>query len=227
MIKTTGSAFTNFVRDEYTTLAEVNDRIFSTSIDLTYTFAPISIPRPADGEGKIFDAPFTGDAAKGTPWDGDALAAATREITLEVFALDESASVQVCLRCKPPLLTLTLLFCVRVQATLHKMGQRIIAENKHITTVTYKLPNVHYVPVDMKYIGVDNISPYVLPPYWYSDNLTPTLTCPVLRRRCSSRSRRRGMIPCQRSDVFGCVSDQGRTVVSSLPPSRGSRVARS
>ncbi|KAI0808062.1 uricase [Fomes fomentarius] len=138
VIKTTGSAFTNFLRDEYTTLAEVDDRIFSTSIDLTYTFAPISIPRPADGEGKVFDAPFTGDAAKGTPWDGDALAAATREITLEVFALDESASVQ---------------------ATLHKMGQRIIAENKHITTVTYKLPNVHYVPVDMKYIGVDNISP--------------------------------------------------------------------
>ena len=55
----------------------------------------ISIPKPADGEGKVFEAPLSGDAAKGTPWDGDALAAATRDITLEVFALDESASVQV------------------------------------------------------------------------------------------------------------------------------------
>ena len=49
----------------------------------------------------------------------------------------------------------------RIQATLHKMGQRIIAENPHITSLTYKLPNVHYVPVDMKYIGLDNISPCV------------------------------------------------------------------
>lgn len=95
VIKTTGSGFQSFVRDEYTTLVEVDDRIFATSIDLTYTFAPISIPRPADGEGKVFAAPFAGDAAKGTPWDGDALAAALRTITLEVFALDESASVQV------------------------------------------------------------------------------------------------------------------------------------
>lgn len=98
VIKTTGSAFESFVRDEYTTLVEVNDRIFSTSVDLTYTFAPISIPAPADGEGKVFDAPLKGDAAKGTPWDGDALAASAREVTLEVFALDESASVQVCVR---------------------------------------------------------------------------------------------------------------------------------
>ena len=56
VLKTTGSAFESFVRDEYTTLAEVNDRIFSTSIDLTYTFAPLPIPAPADGEGKVFDA---------------------------------------------------------------------------------------------------------------------------------------------------------------------------
>ena len=95
VLKSTGSGFENFVRDEYTTLVEVNDRIFSTSIDLTYTYKPISIPKPADGEGKVFEAPLTGDAAKGTPWDGDALAAATRDITLEVFALDEGASVQV------------------------------------------------------------------------------------------------------------------------------------
>ena len=44
------------------------------------------------------------------------------------------------------------------------MGQRIIAENAQITDVTYKLPNKHYVPVDMKYIGIDNMSPYVLAP---------------------------------------------------------------
>lgn len=41
------------------------------------------------------------------------------------------------------------------------MGQRIIAENPHITNVTYSLPNMHFVPVDMKYIGIDNLTPCV------------------------------------------------------------------
>ena len=96
MLKTTGSAFESFVRDEYTTLVEVNDRIFSTSIDLSYKFAPLRIPAPADGEGKVFDLALTPEQAKGTAWDGDAVSAAARGITLEVFAIDESASVQVC-----------------------------------------------------------------------------------------------------------------------------------
>lgn len=141
VLKTTGSAFESFVRDEYTTLVEVDDRIFSTSIDLTYKYAPLPIPVPADGEGKVFDYAPTAEAAKGTAWDGDAVAAVARDITLEVFALDESASVQ---------------------ATLYKMAQRIITEQQHVLSVTYKLPNKHYVPVDMKYIGIDNMSPYVL-----------------------------------------------------------------
>ena len=50
MLKSTGSAFENFVRDEYTTLAEVNDRIFSTSVDLAYTYAPLAVS--GHGEGK-------------------------------------------------------------------------------------------------------------------------------------------------------------------------------
>ncbi|KAI0664326.1 uricase [Cubamyces menziesii] len=138
VLKTTGSAFESFVRDEYTTLVEVNDRIFSTSIDLSYKFAPLRIPAPADGEGKVFDLALTPEQAKGTAWDGDAVSAAARGITLEVFAIDESASVQ---------------------ATLYKMAQRIVAEHAHVQSVTYNLPNKHYVPVDMKYIGVDNMTP--------------------------------------------------------------------
>jgi hypothetical protein len=41
------------------------------------------------------------------------------------------------------------------------MGQRIIAENAGVKEVTYVLPNKHYIPVDMKYIGIDNLTPYV------------------------------------------------------------------
>lgn len=51
--------------------------------------------------------------------------------------------------------------CHCCQATLYKMAQRVLAENAGVETVRYVLPNKHYIPVDMKYIGVDNTTPYV------------------------------------------------------------------
>jgi hypothetical protein len=41
------------------------------------------------------------------------------------------------------------------------MAQRVLAENAGVESVRYELPNKHYIPVDMKYIGVDNTTPYV------------------------------------------------------------------
>lgn len=46
---------------------------------------------------------------------------------------------------------------------MFKMGQRVLAENAGVMEVRYELPNKHYIPVDMKYIGVDNTTPYVVP----------------------------------------------------------------
>ena len=46
------------------------------------------------------------------------------------------------------------------------MGQRVIAENAGVESVTYKLPNKHYIPVDMKYIGVDNTTPLSIIRFW-------------------------------------------------------------
>lgn len=136
VIKTTGSAFENFVRDEFTTLVEVNDRIFSTAVDLEYTFAgPVSISLTPDG--KVVEESLT--KVKGA-LDFDTVAKRAREITLRLFAEDESASVQ---------------------ATLYKMGVAIVEEFKQVEEVRYALPNKHYVPVDMKYINVDNTSPCV------------------------------------------------------------------
>ena len=57
VLKTTESAFTNFVRDKYTTLKEVDDRIFSTSVDLSYTFAPIDLKAPTDAAVEEFVVP--------------------------------------------------------------------------------------------------------------------------------------------------------------------------
>lgn len=99
VLKSTGSAFSGFVRDEYTTLAEVDDRIFSTSIDLVYTFVPVSVPPPTDEKKLEFSVPTGGTVQEGTVWDENVPERA-RKATLETFAKDESASVQV--RCVRP-----------------------------------------------------------------------------------------------------------------------------
>lgn len=51
------------------------------------------------------------------------------------------------------------------QATLYKIAQTILAPasdpSKRISDVRIALPNKHYIPVNMSYIGVDNMTPYV------------------------------------------------------------------
>jgi len=136
VLKSTGSAFENFVRDEYTTLQEVDDRIFSTSVDLRYTYGQVDVQLPRDEKRLVFGVENLIGGVH--PWEDAKVGARSREITLDVFAQDESASVQ---------------------ATLYKMAQRVLAENAGVDTVRYVLPNKHYIPVDMKYIGVDNTTP--------------------------------------------------------------------
>jgi len=136
VLKSTGSAFENFVRDEYTTLQEVDDRIFSTSVDLRYTYGQVDVQLPRDEKRLVFGVENLIGGVH--PWEDAKVGARSREITLNVFAQDESASVQ---------------------ATLYKMAQRVLAENAGVDTVRYVLPNKHYIPVDMKYIGVDNTTP--------------------------------------------------------------------
>jgi len=137
VLKTSGSTFENFVKDEYTTLIPVDDRIFSTSVDLSYVFYPVPLSAPQDEKKLDFVVPKGKDLIGGA-WDGEDVADRARKVTLEIFATDESASVQ---------------------ATLYKMAQKVIAENANIASVTYTLPNKHYIPVDMKYIGIDNLTP--------------------------------------------------------------------
>lgn len=93
VLKSSGSAFEGFVRDEHTTLVDVDDRIFSTSIDLTYTYAPFAVKKTTSLDSPDFLS--AKDSGAGTAWDGDAVAVKARAATLEIFAVDESASVQV------------------------------------------------------------------------------------------------------------------------------------
>ncbi|KAK0723017.1 hypothetical protein B0T26DRAFT_245287 [Lasiosphaeria miniovina] len=78
VLKSTGSAFHSFVRDEYTTLPETWDRILSTDVDCAWAWKPFA------GTAAVLASVERFDQA----WES------ARDITMKTFALDESASVQ-------------------------------------------------------------------------------------------------------------------------------------
>lgn len=78
VLKSTGSAFHGFIRDEYTTLPETWDRILSTDVDATWSWN--TLPSVAAVEQKV--AQF--DKA----WED------ARRITMKTFAEESSPSVQ-------------------------------------------------------------------------------------------------------------------------------------
>ncbi|KAL8790794.1 MAG: hypothetical protein Q9213_000418 [Squamulea squamosa] len=78
VLKSTGSAFHGFSRDEYTTLSEVSDRILSTDVDCGWAWDTFTTLKEVEAAiGKFNEA-----------WND------AREITIGTFAKDESASVQ-------------------------------------------------------------------------------------------------------------------------------------
>ncbi|CAG9993609.1 unnamed protein product [Clonostachys byssicola] len=78
VLKSTGSAFHGFVRDEYTTLPETWDRILSTDVDAGWTWKTFGTHEAVQASVGKFDK----------AWE------AARDITLKRFATDDSASVQ-------------------------------------------------------------------------------------------------------------------------------------
>jgi urate oxidase len=78
VLKSTGSAFHGFVRDEFTTLGETWDRILSTEIDCTWTWKPLPGVAAVQEAVPLFDK----------AWQD------VRHITMKTFAEDDSASVQ-------------------------------------------------------------------------------------------------------------------------------------
>ena len=78
VLKSTGSAFHNFVRDEYTTLPDVYDRILSTDVDCGWAWKRFSgLDQVKSMVPKFEEA-----------WNS------ARNITLKTFATDSSPSVQ-------------------------------------------------------------------------------------------------------------------------------------
>jgi urate oxidase len=78
VLKSTGSAFHGFVRDEFTTLPETWDRILSTDVDCTWNWKQFPTVAAVQNGVERFEK----------AWES------AREIILKLFATDESASVQ-------------------------------------------------------------------------------------------------------------------------------------
>lgn len=78
VLKSTGSAFHGFIRNDFTTLPEVWDRIMSTSVDAGWRWKTFSNVAAVKKDVAKFDVAFT----------------AARDITMKTFAEDESPSVQ-------------------------------------------------------------------------------------------------------------------------------------
>lgn len=110
VLKSTGSAFHGFHRDEFTKLPETWDRILSTEIE-------------AGWQWKLFK-----NAAESAKIDFNGAWKAARDITMKIFAEDNSASVQ---------------------ATMYKMCEKILATVPEIDAVNYSLPNKHYFEIGM------------------------------------------------------------------------------
>ena len=78
VLKSTGSAFYGHIKDKYTLLPDVYDRIFSTEITANYGWRLFKDIDDVKKTASIFDAAFEG----------------VKDATLSTFATDDSASVQ-------------------------------------------------------------------------------------------------------------------------------------
>ena len=110
VLKSTGSGFNGFVQDEYTILQETQDRILSTEVDCGWSWNIFKSVDAVKGEVSKF----------GKTWES------AREITLETFATDDSASVQ---------------------NTMYKMCDKILNADSSVNAVDYSLPNKHYFEI--------------------------------------------------------------------------------
>jgi urate oxidase len=110
ILKSSQSAFAGFPRDEYTTLPETQDRLLATSLTATWNYQDV-------------ETDFR------TRWQ------AIRQILLEVFAQQESRSVQ---------------------HTLYAMGQAVLDGCDEVRAIRLVMPNKHHLPIDLSRFGLEN-----------------------------------------------------------------------
>lgn len=127
VLKSTGSMFYGFHQCDYTTLQPTTDRILSTDVAASWKFDVKTLQQVFSlADAGVFDTTY--DSA--------------RRITLDKFALENSASVQ---------------------ATMYNMASEILAVAPEVGTVTYVLPNKHYILFNLKWKGIDENSELFYP----------------------------------------------------------------
>lgn len=77
LLKSTGSEYSGFLRDRFTTLPETTDRVLATSVTATWTHVPAAVP-----------------ATGSSGWDFAALAAGIRQVLVTTFADLHSLALQ-------------------------------------------------------------------------------------------------------------------------------------
>ncbi|KAI1971806.1 hypothetical protein LOZ55_006068 [Ophidiomyces ophidiicola] len=152
LLKSTGSQFHGFVRDEFTTLPETWDRILSTEIDANWTWLAFKDLNQVKAAVPRFDQVF----------------ASARDISLRLFAQDDSASVQ---------------------NTMYKMAREVVNTETLLNTVSYSLPNKHYFELDLSWHK--NLKNKGKDAEVYVPSLAPNglIQCTVARdKRCHEKS---------------------------------------
>lgn len=112
VLKSTNSQFWGFVRDEYTTLPETWDRVLSTDVAADWQWKRFRDVEDVRSHAGRFDETWR----------------MAREVTMRIFAEDNSASVQ---------------------NTMYKMADEILGRQALVDTVEYSLPNKHYFEIGM------------------------------------------------------------------------------
>ncbi|QLL32952.1 hypothetical protein HG536_0D04740 [Torulaspora globosa] len=124
VLKSTNSMFYGYNKCEYTTLKPTTDRILSTDVFALWEW----------NCSKLGCLKSIAQGAKDSTFDSVYVSA--RDITLDIFAKENSASVQ---------------------ATMFNMATAILKKAPEVSYVTYELPNKHYLLFDLKWFrGLEN-----------------------------------------------------------------------
>ncbi|QPG73630.1 hypothetical protein FOA43_000942 [Brettanomyces nanus] len=123
VLKSSGSMFHGYNVCDYTTLKPAWERILSTDVDLKYKYDSSKIGSIDQilklADTGLFDKTFE----------------SSLKITLDRFALENSASVQ---------------------ATMFNMASDILETNSYVYNASYTLPNKHYILFDLSWKGLKN-----------------------------------------------------------------------
>ncbi|KAK7679713.1 hypothetical protein QCA50_017212 [Cerrena zonata] len=130
VLKSTGSMFYGYNVCDYTTLKPTKDRILSTDVDASWTYSSKALSNFEDvfkqADAGLFDKTYE----------------SARKVTLDLFALENSASVQ---------------------ATMYNMSHKILELVPEVENVTYILPNKHYILFNFEWKGIKDNSELFYP----------------------------------------------------------------